>query len=711
MSPPKKPGTDHGKAAMAVVRRWLARTGVCWLAPLPLLLAIVIAYAPGLHGPFVLDDGENISQNKAVAMTQLSWDALSDAVLGNDSGPLKRPLPSLSFALNHFFAGGFDNTFPYKVTNLVIHLVNAVLVYCLTLLLGQTPALAAKLTKPRRLAFAATTAGIWALHPIQLTSVLYVVQRMNSLSAVFVLAGLILFVLGRMQLQKDARSGFTLMYVGVIGGGVLGCTSKENALLIPLYAAAVDYALFGFKTARRNLRPSLITFYVLVLALPLLASVAYLAWNPATVTATYATRHFSMLERLFTETRVLWLYVGLIVFPVSSRFSLFHDDIALSTSIWTPLTTPLAILGILFAVVFALVQRKRYPVVSLAVLWFVCGHLLESTVFGLELVYEHRNYLPSFGILVALCFGLLHLISSRKPAYTLLPLAFGLFVGFATWARAGLWSDIVTLSEYTAYTHPASPRANSFAARVSLNERRDLGAAIRYTLRGIRTAPEELGFHIDLQVLLTVLAKEIEGELQPALHVSKNQVRLRVPGIDEELELLSAGKGTRLSHPIYTPDRITELIDARPLSVHAIVAFESLRACLLNEPRTCAVITTDATGWFVKAADSGRTSPTYRAVLAGDTALLYADRGDYAAAAEYMRRAARLLPDFAIYQLATAEYLIRLGRLPEARSFLELLHRNTRSADRASPADLRRVEKLYEAAEKSSAIATPTRKR
>ena len=166
------------------------------LALAGLLALVMLAYLPGLRGPFVFDDYPNIVNNPTVAVTTLTAQNLYTAASSNTSGPLGRPLAALSFALDHYRAGGFY-PLAFKLTNLAIHLLNVLLVYALV---GRVA---------RRLgagegsaAVALFTALLWGLHPLQLTSVLYVVQRMTSLSALWVLAGGWLWLVGRQRLAE-----------------------------------------------------------------------------------------------------------------------------------------------------------------------------------------------------------------------------------------------------------------------------------------------------------------------------------------------------------------------------------------------------------------------------------------------------------------------------------------------------------------------------
>lgn len=640
-----------------------------------ILALTILVYRPGLNGPFVLDDEENIVLNRPIALTDLHVDSLVAATLGNDSGPLGRPLASLSFGLNHYFAGSFDHTYPFKVTNLGIHIINSVLVYYFALLLVRITKRKSSTITTSPALFAALVAGLWALHPIQLSNVLYVVQRMNSLSAMFLFAGLIIFVRGRKSFDADHVRGLALMTGGTLGGMALGITSKENAALMPLLALTVEYSLFGFKTTEQHARRHLISFYIAIVALPILAAAAYLVINPDVIASSYATRDFSISERLLTESRVLWMYVGLIVFPVSNHFSLFHDDVQLSSGILQPFTTFSSIAGIAAALVFGLAWARRYPFFSFAILWFVAGHLLEAGIFGLELAHEHRNYLPSFGPLLAVAFGITQLTHNNRIALPLALIGALSTVGLSTWARAHTWVDTYTLAEHNVKTNPLSPRANDFAARASFSQQRDIPASLRYILEGLRLAPNEVGFHFDLQIRLSELAMEVERTLssRPSFQTWQRAFNLKISSINSEFYATATNVGLRLQHPESTTSHISNLLRTKPISSHGIFSLERLKGCVIEPPTPCRRLQADALAWSAQAADNVRTSHEYRAIAAANAAGLHSHSGNTLKAIEYMDRAVSLLPDHFDYQAARAEYQIRLGQLESAASTIELL--------------------------------------
>ncbi len=269
--------------------RW--RRVLPWLLLAGAVVATAAVYWPGVTGGWVFDDYPNIVDNTAIHITHghstlVAW---INSALSSPSSFLRRPLASLTFSLNWMVGNG--NPWPFKVTNIVIHLINGVLVFCMLRALLRL--VAWRSTSPRaardplpaeggeflspserraerserarsakgdgfpaiddaaatRLAL--IVAAAWMLLPINLMAVLYVVQRMESLCQIFVLAGLWAYLHGRwMMLTADNsrrdRRGFVLAVGGIVLGTLLGLTSKETAVLLPVFAFLAEWIVIGF---------------------------------------------------------------------------------------------------------------------------------------------------------------------------------------------------------------------------------------------------------------------------------------------------------------------------------------------------------------------------------------------------------------------------------------------------------------------------------
>jgi protein O-mannosyl-transferase len=428
------------------------------LMSLSLVAAVFAVYWPGIHGGYVFDDFPNIVDNARLHVTSLDGAHWVAAALSSEAGLLQRPLALLSFAANHYFTGLAPA--PMKLTNIAIHALNALLVLGLVRqLLAMAPSGAASAVRRAWAARFAATA--WALHPINLMAVLFVVQRMESLSHTFVFGGLWLYLLGR-QRQLSGGNGWPLVIGGLLGGTLLGMLAKESAALLPLYAFLAELCLLRFATAgtgnRRNTR--LLLFFVAVLALPAVAGVAWLL-PKMLQPEVWAGRDFSMAERLLTQARVVVDYLRWIVLPDLGQLSLYHDDYRVSSGLLSPPGTLAAILGLVGLLALAAWCRLRRPLVSLGILWFLGAHLLTATFIPFELVYEHRNYFASLGICLAAA-DLLLLAprnDSARRIGVLLAVIAVIGASTITHLRAREWSDPYRFAASEAAKHPQSPRA------------------------------------------------------------------------------------------------------------------------------------------------------------------------------------------------------------------------------------------------------------
>lgn len=420
------------------------------------LLAVVV-YALGLSGGFYFDDEWNILRNQALQLESLTIEGLWNAALSGTAGPLGRPISMLSFALNHVFFG--LDPFYFKLVNLIIHLLCGWAMYALALVLCQyLPQIPAR----RKHLFAFLVLLLWVLHPLNLTTVLYSVQRMAGLSALFCVLGMLAYVKARQAKSTDWVKRVGLYVCSFAVFWPLALASKENAALFPVYLFLLELVFLKFRRAgQEKTSTPLVVSYGFLFVIPSLVIAFYLLFIvPDWILAGYLKRDFSLSERLLTESRVLLYYLGQIFLPVNSSLGLFHDDISLSKSIFSPWTTIVSVSAILLAVVGAFASIKKYPVIAFGVLFFLAAHSLESTFFALELAHEHRNYLAMFSVLFAVAYYLVR--EGERLASLKIFLAIGLvvFFGITTLTRAVVWGEPVVHVITEVSNHPRSPRAN-----------------------------------------------------------------------------------------------------------------------------------------------------------------------------------------------------------------------------------------------------------
>jgi hypothetical protein len=381
--------------------------------------------------------------------------------MASPSPVLRRPLAMLSFAVNYYFTG--LDPFWFKLTNLCIHLLNGILLFSvlrkLLSLWRRADTSAGRCLSPQSAdLLAVLVTGAWLMAPINLTAVLYVVQRMTSLAQAFVLSGLWLYLHGRAR-QFDGRRGWPWILGGLLGGVVLGLGAKETAILLPTYALICELALLGFRGGSGHRISILIAFFAVVTAIPVAIGLFWLL--PHLLHGNYGGRPFTLSERLLTEGRVLVDYMRWTVLPAPKTLSFYHDDIAVSKGLFNPAST-LACIGFLMALLgVAFGCLRRAPLVALGLLWFFSAHVLTGTIIPLELVFEHRNYFASIGLLLAMFAIILRLSQNanfRLPAYV----AFFVLITWpaaVTAMRVQEWSDPLRLASSEALRHPDSPRA------------------------------------------------------------------------------------------------------------------------------------------------------------------------------------------------------------------------------------------------------------
>jgi hypothetical protein len=245
----------------------------------------------------------------------------------------------------------------------------------------------------------------------------------------------------------------------------VGLLAKETAVMLPLYAVLAEWTLFKFRQWDGAPSKSVIGFFVVTLLVPFCIGLAWLL--PGLLSpATWATRNFSLGTRLLTEARVVVDYIAWTLLPTPKALSFYHDDFAVSQGLLSPWSTLASIAALCMLATLAVRLRTRHPAVSLGLLWFLGAHLLTATILPLELVYEHRNYFASLGLLMVVVPILLPL--SVTPAIKrntwVLPgqiLLGGLMILWAglTAMTAKSWSSPLSLAQELAWRAPHSPRA------------------------------------------------------------------------------------------------------------------------------------------------------------------------------------------------------------------------------------------------------------
>lgn len=461
-------------------------------------LITIVCYLHTLDAPFVFDDRGNLLDLHQRIGSASSWPAVIQAL--GEAHAARRPVANLTFMVN-FWLGGYAPA-GWHAVNIALHIGVGWLLWHLVRLTLALPA--AGILPHRRQAIAFFTAALWLVHPLQIQSVTYIVQRMNSLAALFYLAALGAYVHFR---RSDRRRASVLWLAGAVLAGLLAAASKENAAALPLFVLLYEW--FFFQDLDRRWWRRNWPLPTLGVALFAAAALVYLGPRPwEAILAPYADYPFTIGERLLTQTRVVWFYLSLIFLPLPSRLNIDHQ-VALSRSLTDPWTTLAAVLLLTGTMAAAMAGARRHRLAAFCTLWFFGNLVIESSVFGPELIFEHRTYLPSMAVIgwaVAALF-------TRPPAARIAPIFAGaLLLVLAGWTveRNAVWSHRSTLWQDAVNKSPRSHRAHNNLA-TALLEQGDLDGAVSHFRTALAISPSYAGAASNLGVALAR-----QGRLEPA---------------------------------------------------------------------------------------------------------------------------------------------------------------------------------------------------
>lgn len=426
-----------------------------WLIILALLvLPVCLIYSNTLEAPFYFDDIFNIEESRSVRLNQFTPKGILNACLNSPIS--NRPVSYISFALNYYL--GYYNVFGYHIVNIVIHILSGLWFYLfLELTLSHSHL---NLDKKQQFLISFFTALIWLVHPIQIQSVTYIVQRMNSMAAMFYALTFWLYIKGRMSANNRKQ---WLFFSAAAFSGVLALGSKEITASLLFFLFLYEY--YFFQNLRKVwLKRNVILFIGIFIIFGIIIYV-FMGANPfETILTAYANRNFTLTERVLTQYRVIMFYISLLVYPLPSRLSLLHD-FQISTSLFEPVTTFLSIIVIIGLLVFAVIIAKKERLISFCILWFFGNLLIESSIVGLEIIFEHRTYLPSmFFILIPV------IILFRYSKWNLVRKGFlsAIVVVFCFWTyeRNNVWNDPVAFWKDNIIKSPNSERGYNNLGRI-----------------------------------------------------------------------------------------------------------------------------------------------------------------------------------------------------------------------------------------------------
>ncbi len=442
-----------------------------------IILLICSAYSNTFSSPPVLDDFHSFVFEQSVHSKDLSLSSLR-ALSGTFFGP-QRWIPMVTFAIDLQVGNG--DVFYFHLTNLIIHLLCTIAVVFLAFNLLQSADDGEHHSARQPLLYAILVAGFWALNPVQTNAVTYLVQRMASIQSLFFITSVAFYVLGRTkQIKRQERAKVLLCYLACLLSSIGALLSKENSAMLPAVLLVTEAWFFTPRLLQLiwgRLREAPLIVWG-ILSLGVLTATIYSAGLFQHLEAGYASRDFTMLERLLTQARVVIWYISLLLWPMPSRLSLEHD-LAISSSLVNPPSTLPAIVCLLFLGWLIIRYRKESRLITYGGLWFFLNLVVESTIVPLELVFEHRLYLPSVGfslaVVCALQRGIPYLFGNRSVKDVAIACVCGFLLIFSglsllTFFRNEVWKDTISICSDASQKAPRNPRARAnLASAYGLN--------------------------------------------------------------------------------------------------------------------------------------------------------------------------------------------------------------------------------------------------
>ncbi|NWF98683.1 MAG: tetratricopeptide repeat protein [Nitrospirae bacterium] len=443
-------------------------------------LIAIIAYSNTFYFPFHFDDMQNIVENQFIKnkyylfnYSQYCSNALSIEEKHLCKFVNSRYIGYLSFALN-YWVHGLDVR-GYHITNLLIHNINAFLIYLFTIITLNTPFMKKDVLNKYRYSIALFAAILFVAHPVQTQSVTYIVQRFTSLSVLFYLLSLTFFIIWRINYQSQDENNENkrktlitykniLFYMLSLISSILSMKTKEIAFTLPVILLIYEIVFF-----RKNKKVFLFIIPFFLIAIIILLDFITIGFKCTNLlncinTETKLQTTISRWSYFITELRVIVTYLRLIFLPINQNLDYDYPIANSFFEIQIFLSFLLILIIILFGIFILVKYKKKYGsvrIISFGIFWFFIALSIESSIFPIvDLIFEHRLYLPSVGIFITLSSTIFLFIAVFEQRWKyikkimiiiliLLVIIFmvGTYLRNMVWSNdIVLWSDVVNKS-------------------------------------------------------------------------------------------------------------------------------------------------------------------------------------------------------------------------------------------------------------------------
>ncbi len=545
-----------------------------------IMLTGLAAYSNTTHVPFQFDDSANILENPVLQRLENFFLSLK----GYSYNP-RRFIGYLTFALNYHFGGA--SVVGYHLVNLAVHLTTAVLVYFFVLRTFSTPMMASGVgdsypdftgsASPRLVAL--FSALLFVSHPVQTQAVTYTVQRFTSLTAMFYLLSVVMYIQGRLLTEKAGSGrgevitgeGGEKTEMGVLSRernfsghfpdrfmplfffvlslvfAVFAMMTKEIAFTLPIMIALYEFIFFRSSLKKKLLFLLPLGVTLVIIPIGIIGTHKPLGEIISDLSAkTRVQTNIPRWDYLMTELRVITTYIRLLFLPVNQNLD-YDYPIAHSLMEKPVLLSFMFLLAILGAAIYLLLKassKRRgaagknglaqggeqenmplqaacgplpvipvsapspvarcllplnsfYRLAAFGVFWFFIALSVESSFIPIvDVIFEHRVYLPSVGAFIAFTsIAYAAMTKTLRDMGGLTEKAFAsffsvvvVFLCLATYTRNTVWGSEMSLWEDVTKKSPNNARAYNNLGYIYLGKGQT-DEALGYFVAALRLRP------------------------------------------------------------------------------------------------------------------------------------------------------------------------------------------------------------------------------
>lgn len=446
-----------------------------------IVFACLAIYSNTYHNSFIFDDVDNINLNSAISNFSTS-DSYGFFLHS------RRGIGYLSFLINYRL-GGLD-VFGYHLFNIVIHIINALLVYWFILITANHNSNHGCDTDKHSQWFnpaliALFPALLFAVHPVQTQAITYVVQRFTSLCTLFYLAGILSYALARRTIDKQPSQH--LKPWGLLAASlfcfILASRTKEIAFTFPIVVLIYEFMFFNTKMKLRLKYLSLPVITPLLLASLIIGKTILESGIHGLDLFTKVQTNMSRMDYLLTQFRVIITYIRLIFSPVNQ--SIDYDYPIATSFAWPVALSAITLVLILLTAIWLWIRSNLVStardtlyqrLMAFGIIWFFVTLSIESSIIPIiDVIFEHRLYLPSTGAFIAITSAIMYGAGKIKADKSAVRFTIALFLtitfvlSMATYKRNAIWANDLTLWQDAYQKAPRKSRvANNYAAALIL---------------------------------------------------------------------------------------------------------------------------------------------------------------------------------------------------------------------------------------------------